>query len=384
MLHNTHHTPLSSSTSHGAHPSWNSDNTTAAPTFFSRLIGKFSSWGASWGSAVDEEGLVSVSSPEIEPARAGGAVKDVRQAAASDESTNSSSTETLPGGKGTEEQTFLARKIQALIGALVFPAQQPPPPPPPLPHPPSSPNQNRTTDPASQPFHTLSPNATLLTPQVPILPEDARLIAMLSSPVIMNGEARLADGDERRERRVSVWSVLDSMASPRRLDENKTLPGTSHVDEGEEEDTASVFSDGSSVMMYSPLIPTTASLVELAESEVMLPSTPFPRLASSVCDGPPGEEPPSSGRMGNSLPFSSSDDDAPSAGSASAGTGTISGGVGALDADVSRTAGATPRPRVIGQRVWIPSSSKLSLQAMWWGYRLCVLSNYPPDRKSVV
>jgi hypothetical protein len=42
----------------------------------------------------------------------------------------------------------------------------------------------------------------------------------------------------------------------------------------EEEDDGDAFSDESSIMMYSPLMPTTSSLVELAETEFMPMSIP--------------------------------------------------------------------------------------------------------------
>ncbi|KAF7305198.1 hypothetical protein MKEN_01235000 [Mycena kentingensis (nom. inval.)] len=64
--------------------------------------------------------------------------------------------------------------------------------------------------------------------------EDPELISLLSSPEIMNGQ----DG-----RRQSVWSMLET-SSP------------------------AAGSNRSSVMMYSPLIPTSESVIELAEMEI--------------------------------------------------------------------------------------------------------------------
>ena len=32
----------------------------------------------------------------------------------------------------------------------------------------------------------------------------------------------------------------------------------------------------------------------------------------------------------------------------------------------------SPQPKTVEKRLWVPSTDKLSLQVMWWGYRLYV------------
>ena len=108
---------------------------------------------------------------------------------------------------------------------------------------------------------------------------------MLSSTTIMNGSSS-------RGKRTSVWSVLEDLRAPRgwprdrnpsrgrnRNENALDAVGDSDVeitpDNGSrsgqvvEEDDGDAFSDRSSIMMYSPLMPTTSSLVELAETEFM-------------------------------------------------------------------------------------------------------------------
>lgn len=118
--------------------------------------------------------------------------------------------------------------------------------------------------------------------------------------------------------RQSVWSALD------RLRPNKKGKGKapqSGIEEVEGDD------DNDSVMMYAPLEPDANSEIELADSEMMSVDEDGERIPeSSAGDKGKGKE--------NAAP-----------------------------------------PKEI--KVWIPSATKISLQANWWGYRLCVLTRVP-------
>jgi hypothetical protein len=197
--------------------------------------------------------------------------------------------------------TYLAHKIQALLDSF----------PPPnddsslgdeQPFPMASPLLSTITTPPNSPhFQTVSalppslvsrrqggpiPRSTLQQqPQPPpgtMHNADPELIEMLSSATIMNGSSS-------RGKRTSVWSVLEDLRAPRGWPRNRSQ--SQHHKEGqgavvgatdvapangsgqgqavEEEDDGDAFSDDSSIMMYSPLMPTTSSLVELAETEYM-------------------------------------------------------------------------------------------------------------------
>ncbi|KAG5642782.1 hypothetical protein DXG03_002127 [Asterophora parasitica] len=246
------------------------------------------------------------------------------------------------------EPTYLARKIQALIDALPLPSS---------PRPPTAPKQpNR--DSSGRPIPP--PGAT------PI--KDSTLIAMLSSATVMNGRRV----QEERERRVSVWSILDSMDPHRQGDGNEREggeEGTGEDDGSGSGDGGSVFDDASGIMMYSPLMPTTESLVEIAESGIIDPL--------SVEDGPdPSEAEHVAGWMGM-WPFSlwGAGTSAPSTGQSVLPIAPVTTSprpaspVSSLPLSPPGSPRST-RIRIPGQRVWVPSTTKLSFQAMWWGYRL--------------
>ncbi|KAJ7063591.1 hypothetical protein C8F01DRAFT_1133628 [Mycena amicta] len=157
----------------------------------------------------------------------------------------------------------------------------------------------------------------------PIPPADAvqirdpELISLLSDPAVMNG----VDG-----RRQSVWSMLEEY-SP-------------HLDTG---------SDRSSVMFYSPLLPTNDSLIELADTEnapvvqhqqswlgSFLPLIwPFTSWTASMSTEPDATPRPSP---------------------------TV------LSLETSSLVSSPQSPAM--RQVWVPSTTKLSFETMWWGYRI--------------
>ena len=169
-----------------------------------------------------------------------------------------------------------------------------------------------TPSPAPAEQSTSTPTSTVESSRIPLplFITDSKLVSLLSSSSIMNGSS-----DSTRP---SVWSILDhlraklpngSQSSP----EEQTLPEQSYVNTRE--------GDSSSVMLYAPLVPDDSSEIEVAKTEVVPEPEPTPeqegkgvRLLS-----------PSSPQSGN---------------------------------------------KSISKRVWIPSSTKLSLQINWWGYRL--------------
>jgi hypothetical protein len=211
--------------------------------------------------------------------------------------------------------TYLAHKIQTLLESLPpphddsNPQEQSFPIPSPLLStvvtPPNSPLISTTPTPPSAPISTRgqtrpTPRSKLHPhPQQPLQPPpgttpiaDAELIEMLSSATIMNGSSS-------RGKRTSVWSVLEDFRAPRpwprkrnrtrsRKESTSDAMGNANADatpgeyddgqvvEEEDEGDGDAFSDESSIMMYSPLMPTTSSLVELAETEFMPMSMPIP------------------------------------------------------------------------------------------------------------
>ncbi|KAJ7109797.1 hypothetical protein C8R44DRAFT_263106 [Mycena epipterygia] len=165
-------------------------------------------------------------------------------------------------------------------------------------------------------------------PKGPPLPHmvmaDSKLMKLLASESVMNGSVSLG--------RQSVWSMLE------RLKHRHAPSGTKKEGEGKDDDR-----EDEGVMMYAPLEPTPDSQVELADSEMVLeyfdePAEPHksdPVVAPPAADTKPPASP---------QPDSSS---------------------------VKKPALKPSKSRRKREHVhWVPSPTKISLQAMWWGYRL--------------
>lgn len=258
------------------------------------------------------------------------------------------------------EPTYLARKIQALIDALPLPSS---PTSPPTPRPPPK------RDASGRPIPP--PDAT------PI--KDSGFIAMLSSATIMNGSSSSS--------RPSVWSILESLGAPKHGSDPAEPEGNGDQDVGAEPedpgDGGSVFSDGSSLMMYSPLLPTQSSLVELADTEVLSVDESSPGSSSGETDAATGL----AAWMGM-WPFNAWGGMGGSTEKQEEIVPQLSAGPSYTPSSPDRRAHYSALPDINipesgpdgsvsngrfqtqGQRVWVPSTTKLSLQAMWWGYRL--------------
>lgn len=140
--------------------------------------------------------------------------------------------------------------------------------------------------------------------------------------------------------RQSVWSVLDRL---------RLCPGNERSGEEERADndnnlTEEEQDDNGSVMLYGPLLPMADSQVELAQSEII--SADDVRTAAPV---PAPVQPHNDGIW----PFGS-------------WTSTIWRGSG------DRAQSSPGLDSVRETRVWVPSTTQISLQIMWWGYRMYV------------
>jgi len=129
-------------------------------------------------------------------------------------------------------------------------------------------------------------------------------------------------------------------------------------DPGTGDDDSDIFSDNSSVMVYSPLIPGGEDIVELAElvpvvvedevQETPVPGTswtavwPLSIFYTEKSTSPPAE-PTLQQRLSGDVVLSPEK----------------------INVDASGR-----KVKVQTVRAWVPSTTKLSLQAMWWGYRL--------------
>ncbi|KAJ6523605.1 hypothetical protein B0H19DRAFT_1223991 [Mycena capillaripes] len=163
-------------------------------------------------------------------------------------------------------------------------------------------------------------------PPLPIsVTGDSKLMKLLSSESVMNGSISLG--------RQSVWSMLE------RLKRHPSSNGPKKESEATDDDRED---DG--VMMYAPLQPTADSQAELADSEMVLEYLDEPteadKLPPAETSTPGARPPPSPQPDGNK----SSDGLKPS---------------------------KSGRKRRTKEHIhWMPSTNKISLQALWWGYRL--------------
>jgi hypothetical protein len=153
---------------------------------------------------------------------------------------------------------------------------------------------------------------------------DAEMVKLLSSESVMNGDAVAKEGDKGKggSYRQSVWSVLERLRpGPGRI-------GGEGVGGSEQKDDIGDRNLEAGVMMYSPLEPTSDAEVELAESELEYVEPDEPHGSTDVGkDKGKGKD--------QALP------------------------------------GLPPAPKApIYEKVWVPSTTKLSVYTTWWGYRL--------------
>ncbi|KAG1777722.1 hypothetical protein EV702DRAFT_1100322 [Suillus placidus] len=250
----------------------------------------------------------------------------------------SSATAHVIGGEvGVEneppEPDTLARKIQAMIASL-----------PSIPSAglPTSFPQFHTT-PSETPVIDSNDNTPISSPGF----SDSKLMTFLTSFTVMNGSI-----DRGRE---SVWSVLDRLRSPLTKRDGAAEPSAEEPRTGAEYED-----DNGSVMMYGPLEPTEDSEIEIARSEIVslngdgeeirTPQLTFAPLPSESIEQVLAQSESSDRRKEKQRAgpeqFASSSRVEPE--------GTTAVGVS----------------EQVEYRVWLPSPTKISIQAMWWGFRI--------------
>jgi len=187
---------------------------------------------------------------------------------------------------------------------------------------------------------------------------DSKLIELLSSATFMNGSQ---SGGKPRP---SVWEVLERLGvPPHGFPEEQSIDHGNGDGDEQPVDSEPDYSSTSSVMVYSPLIPGKDDIVELAElvpfsveerviydiaastSWVsMWPLSLIPIWPQSSTQLPVIETPSSHDFSGNFI-----------------------------HSDVTSIDISGRKFRVTTTSAWVPSVTKMSFQAMWWGYRLYVV-----------
>ena len=251
--------------------------------------------------------------------------------------------------------------------------------------------RNLLQSPAQSPRSLLSPVA------------DARFLSFLHSPKIMNSPGL---------GQPSVFSVLERLQSP--MSRTRELPPDGNG--GQDGHGMEVADDGSSLMLCSPLIPQRDSLVEIAETEYV----PFSGAGRIVAEGyrsplqqvhtvdDSGEESETDdeGSSETNLASGGGDEGEGSSQTAEGGsaenntTSNDRGRPGGAPETESRSIFRWPWSKTEAEKsaeqkakeekqkaetkakeqkskkneklVWVPSPTKISLQTMWWGYRMSV------------
>ncbi|KAF8625325.1 hypothetical protein AX15_005455 [Amanita polypyramis BW_CC] len=210
-------------------------------------------------------------------------------------------------------------------------------------------------------------------------------------------------GEGSRERQESVngypasprsWPVSPAMSSI-----SSVLAGSASAAYGSDgireiEEAADDSGDDTSIMMYSPLMPTPTSLVSIADSEEIVSVVavheeetdeeevgqsvqhPVPGLVGGATQ-PPEQSEPRSGWSWSSLWPLSSWFSSPNAGNDSTQSANSAPNTERAQRTISpqEQTPVSPRQaqvRLRRRRVWVPSRTQLSLETMWWGYRIYV------------
>ncbi|KAI0094338.1 hypothetical protein BDY19DRAFT_912293 [Irpex rosettiformis] len=224
-------------------------------------------------------------------------------------------------------------------------------------------------------------------PRHPALTSDPKLASFLSSPAVMNGDdkGKSKEGGGRQ----SVWDALERLKaqipwtnrSQATVDEGKPSDKKkADITEGKE---AVLEDDESGVMVYGPLFPSTdpvaaASDVELAKSELVPVSEHHGihhHAAESTSETPQVTSKPSifeahqdkidalKNKVEGMWPFAKG-------GEKEGGQGGTEGEGGQPTVSTTRLHFQPIQEKERKKRVWVPSREKISVQVMWWGYRI--------------
>lgn len=224
---------------------------------------------------------------------------------------------------------------------------------------------------------------------LPATTDDSRLIALLSNASFMNGSSLKS----------SIWNTLENISptsSPTHVgseihplvkeDEPTTASPSNIYPNQLSNESSGAFSDTSSIMVYSPLFPTQSDIVELAELVPYDPDSGEVEEQDVLINSGDGgdrvrtQEVVERASWTAMWPFSiwhrQDQPSVPQTLSSSQGSGgpqqqcaTSSPQVGTNNVDAN-----SPRIRSVKSRrnirAWVPSSSKISIQSFWWGYRM--------------
>lgn len=268
------------------------------------------------------------------------------------------------------EPLTLARRIQTMLSLRTIPPT------------PSATDATTSGAASSEAAAPITPSSSTSPAAAPVA--DSRFLSLLGNTNVMSGKSRQ-----------SVFAILDRLRRPsaRAMETPNDLPSSvSEEEQGDDE-----YDDGSSIMLYGPLVPSEDSEVELAASDVMSvfddgETFEFERPARPLSFFDVGEQftprsPPAT--LLSATPEERHTPEGPTDGS-QPGTQKEPGALGWFDTWKGKMieGGKLVSEKVAegtkswkdkmsdGRKVvktktrWVPSPDKISFQATWWGYRL--------------
>lgn len=203
-----------------------------------------------------------------------------------------------------------------------------------------------------------TPVNTEVDPKGPPVPDgvDKKLMAWLSSEAVMNGYMTGKD---------SVFGALDRLKHPlRKGDTPKGEPSRKDEDPSEQLGTEGI-------MMYTPLVPTNESHVVLAEEEEELEYIDPEELERQLAQKKKEQE-----------TASASGGTKPSSKSHFWSFGREKKPEVPQTQNIDTAGPSQIQPEVKPKHIWVPSETDISVQVMWWGYRMWVQSSMSTSRFS--
>lgn len=293
-------------------------------------------------------------------------------------STSGTPTTSIPEAPDNEEQNApepltLARRIQDLLSFRTIPPT------------PSATDATTCVTGSSEAGAPITPGS----PIPPAPGTDSRFLSLLGNTSVMSGST---------DKRQSVFEILDRLRRPsgRATEVSNDLPSaiSEEGEEGNEE-----YEDDSSIMLYGPIVPSEDSEVELAASDIMSvfddgETLEFERPARPMSFFDIGEHLTPRSPPASLLPETPEERDTPEAptndnqpctqkepgalGWFDTWKGKVIEGGKLVSEKVAEGTKSWTDKMSEGRRVvktktrWVPSPDKISFQATWWGYRLCV------------
>ncbi|KAJ3995074.1 hypothetical protein F5050DRAFT_1896042 [Lentinula boryana] len=194
--------------------------------------------------------------------------------------------------------------------------------------------------------------------QLAIKINEKYLFDLLSDPIIMNGDTK--------KEQASMWTILHTLASPNAQENSDS--GSSSISKGGDLLMPSAADAG--IMLYLPLQPQNKDIVQLAESQLVFVMAPciVPSVSFTNTHGSEAANVSVHGTAGCQRkwwPFRHKQQSIQSQGRKSYSSPQD---VPSVQNPIINS--SSPILRKVVKKLWLPSRTKFSIEATWWGYRI--------------